>query len=289
MRITFFVNPHAGKGRAGAIAKSATAHYSSLGHQITVIEEDSLERANDKLRTNLAVFPPERVIVVGGDGNVHWSLQELAHSSSALQVIPTGTGNDFARHHGFIKSGSPVIAKSQRSIDLGLISYGSEKRYFGQILSTGFDSLVNKRANEMKYLRGRIKYTVATILELRSFTPLRYSLTVDGKKRTVEAIMVAVGNGDSYGGGMKLIPEANPSDGKLDLFILHAVSKWELIKVFPKIFSGRHVTHPAVEIRRVKRVIIDSDALVYADGEYVTRGKVAIEIDPAALLLVDQP
>ncbi len=289
MRITFFVNPNAGKGHSSSVAKDAASQYSSMGHQITVIEENSLSHAKNELEINLAVFPPDRVVVVGGDGNVHWSLQGLAHSPSALQVIPMGTGNDFARHHGFVKKLSLTNSSSKRPIDLGRISYDNEQRYFGQILSTGFDSLVNKRANEMKYLRGRIKYTVATILELRSFTPLRYSLTVDGKKRTVEAIMVAVGNGDSYGGGMKLIPKANSSDGKLDLFILHSVSKWELIKVFPKIFSGRHVTHPEVEIRHVKRVIIDSDALVYADGEYVTQGKVAVEIDPAALLLVDQP
>ena len=283
MRATIVVNPHAGKGRAPGIAKVISERLHRGGDRVTIINENDLDNARLALKKSLAIFPPDRTIVVGGDGNVHWSIQELAGTPSALEVVPTGTGNDFARTHGF--SRKSISRPTKRKIDLGHVTFKDQSRYFGQILSTGFDSAVNQRANNMKWLRGRLKYTMATIAEIRSFAPIKYSLTIDGKRRNVEAIMVAVANGDSYGGGMKLVPHANPSDGELDILILHTVSKWELIKVFPKIFSGRHISHPAVETITAKRIIIDSNALVYADGEYVTQGKITVEIAPAALAL----
>jgi len=289
MRATFLVNPHAGKGRAPQLAHALADNLRSSGHEIAVIEKESLAEAQKSLIENLSVFPPERVVVFGGDGNVHWSVQSLVQSQCALEVIPTGTGNDFARTHNFAKRRAIDPSASKIAIDLGKISYAQGERYFGQILSTGFDSLVNKRANEMKFLRGRLKYSVATLLELREFKPIPYVITVDGKRRSIKAVLVAVGNGDSYGGGMKLIPMANPRDGKLDILILHAVSTFTLLRVFPRIFSGRHVKHPAVEILSGKRIIIDSKALVYADGEYVTRGKITVEVLPAALNIVAKP
>jgi diacylglycerol kinase (ATP) len=286
MRATLFVNPHAGKGRAPALAHSIAHRLRSGGSSIAIIQESELSKALTALREGLAVFPPDRVVVLGGDGNVHWAIQELAHSPSALEVIPTGTGNDFARTHGFTHKRVREEASTTAQIDLGLVQFKGNERYFGQILSTGFDSAVNQRANGMKFLKGRIKYTLATVLELRSFRPMTYTLTIDGKRRVIAAIMVAVGNGGSYGGGMKLIPQANPADGLLDILILHSVSTWELIKVFPRIFSGSHIDHPAIEQIQARRIVIDSKALVYADGEFVTEGKIVVEIKPAALTLL---
>ena len=158
-----------------------------------------------------------------------------------------------------------VVSTPPAAIDLGLV----DSEWFGAVLSTGFDSLVNEKANKMKWPKGPMKYNLAIAMELPKFKPLNYTIELDNQVIETEAMLIAVGNGGSYGGGMKVCPDAVMSDGLFDVMVLRPVSKVEFVRVFPTVFSGKHINHKQVDIYRTKRVSLHAPAVAYADGERI--------------------
>ena len=245
--------------------------------------QDAAIKFNDVIKANSSRI--DGVVVVGGDGMVHMAIQELAGTDIPMALVPAGTGNDFARSLNLnLKDPFSVLELTRNSrpvkTDLGKIS----DRYFADILSTGFDSIVNERANGMRFVKGRMKYNIAILLELSTFKPQTYRFQVDAIKFTTKAMLIAVSNGQSYGGGMRVTPDACVDDGLFDIMILGPVSKIEFLKVFPKVFSGQHVKHPAVKIMRGKKVTIESKAVAYADGERIGALPITAEIASGAIM-----
>jgi len=209
---------------------------------------------------------------------MHIIIQLVVPSQIPFTIIPAGTGNDFVRALGWSLDSldlqlSTVISTKPTSIDLGLV----DGEWFGAILSTGFDSIVNEKANTMQWPKGPMKYNAAIALELPRFKPRHYEIALDDRTISTEAMLIAVSNGRSYGGGMLVCPNANINDGLFDVMVLHPISKLEFMKVFPQVFAGTHISHPAVEIVRSKHVSIESDAVAYADGERIGQLPVAVE------------
>lgn len=279
-------NPASGRGK-GARVLAETLEYLEKNHfRYQVIAASSLEASLSEL-SKVSITEFERVLVVGGDGMVHHVVNELAKSADttiALGIIPAGTGNDFARALGLnIKSPHKNLdlffTMEAISIDLGEVN-GVR---FGAICSTGFDSVVNERANQMRWPTGRRKYDLAMIQELSRFKPRRYQITIDDHRRDVQAMLIAIGNGSSYGGGMKVCPGADFQDGLLDVMILNPVPILEFLRIFPKVYSGRHVSHPQVEVLRGKSIYIDGEAITYADGERIAPTPVHVKVLPKAL------
>lgn len=266
------VNPISGSGKGAKVGREVTGYFASKKESYQVITATNAEKLQANLSTFLERYGHEcrGVICVGGDGLVHLTLQLVVPRNIAFAVVPAGTGNDFARS---LNSQSVdlqqyldhVTSEQPTAIDLGLV----DSEWFGAILSTGFDSVVNERANSMKRPKGPMKYNFAIALELPKFRPLRYQITLDSRVIETEAMLIAVGNGNSYGGGMKVCPDADMTDGLFDVMILRPVSKIEFLKVFPKVFSGEHIQHPSVEIHRTSRVFLDAPAVAYADGERI--------------------
>ena len=266
-KISVVVNPIAGGGHGARIGSQVVEQLRRVGSLGTVVSAASAVETLEETR-RLVVEGTDGVIAVGGDGLVHLVIQALAQTGVGLAVVPAGTGNDFARALG-MPLASPeriierVLTTAAQPIDLGL----ANQRFFGAILSTGFDSMVNERANSMRWPRGRTRYNVAIARELPVFKPRPYRFTIDGETFDTEAMLVAVANGSSYGGGMKICPQAQLHDGWLDVLILKPLSKIEFLRVFPRVYAGTHVNHPAVVIRRARSVEIEADAIAYADGE----------------------
>jgi diacylglycerol kinase (ATP) len=152
------------------------------------------------------------------------------------------------------------------------------------VLAAGFDAVVNERANRMRWPRGQMRYNLATVAELRTFEPLHYVLELDGEQRQVEAMLVAVGNTPSYGGGLRIAEGAEPDDGLLDVVVIHPMSKLELVRTYPGLFRGTHVHHPQFARHRVRRVTVACPGIVgYADGERYGALPLTIECVPGAL------
>jgi len=272
------INPHSGNGRGAKVAEAVINILDQRG-----VAYRSLAAANaPALSHDLAIALDDDeylgVIAVGGDGLAHLVLQTVIPRHIPFAVIPAGTGNDFVRTLGWsLENIEPllerVLTTEPTPIDLGNV----DSEWFGAILSTGFDSVVNERANTLPWPKGPQRYNVAIAMELPRFTPIEYEITCDGTTLRTEAMLVAIGNGKSYGGGMNICPQAQLNDGLFDIVILEPVSKFEFIKTFPKVYSGSHLSHPAVKTLRAKKVTINADAIAYADGERIGPAPISAE------------
>jgi diacylglycerol kinase (ATP) len=265
------INPTSGQGKGAEVGKVVVGYFArnDLNYQIvTGVSAENVRRDLEKfLKTNPSC---SGVICVGGDGLAHLVLQSVVPAQIAFAVIPAGTGNDFVRTLNWPLDKlevqlDKITTEKPTRIDLGLV----DGEWFGAVLSSGFDSVVNERANSLKWPSGPAKYNVAIALELPVFKPSYFEIELDDRSINTQAMLVAVGNGSSYGGGMRVCPDASVNDGYFDVMILKPVSKIEFIKVFPKVYSGRHIHHPEVDIYRTKKIRINSDAVAYADGERV--------------------
>jgi diacylglycerol kinase (ATP) len=202
--------------------------------------------------------------------------------------VPIGTGNDAARALG-VPTSDPIAAATRiatgerRAVDLGR----SGDRWFLTIMAAGFDALVNERANGLRWPSGDLRYTAATMLVLPRFSPLRYTLSLDGEDQELEAMLVAVGNTEFYGGGLQMCAGAVPDDGLLDVTIVTPVSRLELIRMFGKIRTGEHVGHPAFRQLRARSVTIAAAGVTaYADGERLGALPLTVECAPGALQVI---
>jgi len=279
------INPVSGQGKGARIGTHVAGYLNSRGISYEIIIGRNAIDQGDMLQLFLHRYPDcSGVIAVGGDGLLHLVLQKVTPAQVPLAIIPAGTGNDFVRTLGWSLDDvdsilSSVLKSKPRSIDLGLV----DGQWFGAILSTGFDSIVNEKANILSWPKGPNKYNVAIAIELPRFAPRHYEIVLDDRTISTQAMLIAVANGRSYGGGMLVCPKANVSDGYFDVMVLHPISKLEFIKVFPRVFKGTHITHPAVEIVRSKGVSITSDAVAYADGERIGQLPINAQCVPNAL------
>ncbi|MFD7245978.1 diacylglycerol kinase [Streptomyces massasporeus] len=270
--ITLFVNPTAGRGRGARAAQPAASALRAAGFSVrTVLGEDA---ADALVRARAAVEAGTgALIAVGGDGMAGLALRAVAGTRTPLGLVAVGTGNDFARALGLPvrepAAAGRMIADALkcgriRDIDLGQVG----DRWFGTVLASGFDSRVNDRGNRMRWPTGRLKYDLAMIGELAAFRPVPYRIRLDDEVLEVEATLVAVGNGSSYGGGMRICPGADLTDGLFDVTVVGDCSRATLLRVFPRVYRGTHVDHPKVTVLRAAHVEIAAEGVTgYADGE----------------------
>lgn len=283
-RIALLVNPTAGKGRGARLLEPVTAYLRDEGIHVDVVVGRDADEAFDQARDRVA-GGVDGLVAVGGDGLLNLALQVVAGTEVSLGIVPAGTGNDIARALGVplrdpLGAINLVAGGRTRTVDLGR----ANGRWFAGVLGSGFDSMVNERANRMTWPTGRSRYNIAIVAELRTFRPVPYTLELDGEPWKTDAMLVAVGNGPMYGGGMRVCPDADFEDGLLDVTVLGPISKPEFLRVFPTVYKGTHVNHPAVTVRRARDVTLRSDGVTaYADGERVSLLPVHCEAVPQAL------
>ncbi|MGW6508020.1 diacylglycerol kinase [Streptomyces niveus] len=271
--ISLFVNPTAGRGRGARAAQPAARALRDAGYSVRTVlgsdADDALRRAREAVAAGTGAL-----IAVGGDGLVSLALRAVAGTDTPLGVVAVGTGNDFGRALG-LPVRDPAAAgriaadalknHTIQELDLGRVG----GRWFGTVLASGFDSRVNDRGNRMRWPTGRFKYDLAMVAELAAFRPVPYRITLDdGAEREIEATLVAVGNGPSYGGGMRICADAVMDDGLFDVTVVGECSRATLLKVFPRGYRGTHLSHPVVTVHRTARITLAAPGLTgYADGE----------------------
>jgi YegS/Rv2252/BmrU family lipid kinase len=285
-------NPTAGGGRAGRLVAEVVERLAAGGIEAERHETRSLEDA--RLAAREAAGTVDAVVAMGGDGTVGACAAGLADAKpdagTALGVVPAGGGNDAARSLG-LPPDDPLAAAGllprlrRRPADLATVA----GRAYVNVAGAGFDSEVNRVANQrLGWAGNRPRYVGAVLAELVVGRVASFELVLDGRAVELRGWLVAVANGCSYGGGMRVAPRASLDDGLLDVVVIHEIGKLEFLRTFPKVFSGRHVEHPAVAVHRAARVDLDADRTlaVYADGEPAGTLPASFEVRPAAITVL---
>lgn len=276
VNVALLVNPTAGKGRAAKLVAGVTERLRQAGANVSILIGHDADDALTLVRKSVA-DGIDAVVALGGDGMVNIALNAVAGTPTPLGIVPAGTGNDLATTLGLptrdaIAAAGLVADRLTGSGAWPMDAIRVGEKWFGCVLGAGFDSRVNDRANTLRWPKGRQRYNIAMVAELRVFKPLPFTITIDDEPPWhTDAMMVAIGNAKSYGAGMKICPDADVTDGLLDITVLGPVSKPEFLKAFPKVFKGTHVSHPAVTTRRARQVTIASPGInAYADGEFLS-------------------
>ncbi len=295
-KVGIIVNPTSGKGVGAEVGAATIALLQGAG--VTVVDLSGADQAtaNHSATEAIAQGFIDALFVVGGDGTAQLGVNLCATTDVALGVVSAGTGNDTARALGLHNLELPDLVEkllgtieAPRQVDLmHCIGHGESFWSFGSI-SAGFDALCNARANRMTWPKGPSRYTLAMLAELTSFKPIRYRAVIDGHERNFQAMLCVAANAPSFGGGMLIVPHATVDDGFFDLLILHKISRPELLKVFPKVFKGNHVTHPAVEFVRCRELHLEAISEThgampcFADGEAKGHSPLRITMHPRVL------
>jgi diacylglycerol kinase (ATP) len=287
MKLRLLVNPAAGRGKARRRLVKIRRYLESRrldfdcrlsegpGHLTDLTSELSLRRGGEDIP-----------VVCGGDGTVNEVINGLDGSSPPLGILPCGTGDDIARNLGIprgIPEACDVILNGQvRTLDL--VKAGN--RRFLTIGGAGIDSEVTRRANRSRLpLPGPLLYSWAVLLALFSFRPRRFTITADGRRYEGRLMFAAVANAPVYGGGMRLSPDSLMDDGRMEICIVEAMGRLELLGNFPKIFRGTHLAHPKFRVLQSRRARIESreEAEFYADGEFHQLLPIDVAVLPGAL------
>jgi len=283
VKVNLFFNPAAAAGRSAMRLGATLAHLRTLGAQVELHRPPSAQAAQQEMRELAGVA--ERLIVVGGDGMVHQAANALLGSSTVLGIISAGTGNDAVKSLGLsgdIDEACQAALRDPLAIDM--ISSGAGVAV--TIATAGFSVSVNDRANEMKRMRGSAKYTLSSLMTLPKLETHELTLVLDGRQFDVEANLVAVANTQYFGGGMKIAPDAEVNNGKLDVVVIGPASRLAFGAMLPLVFTGRHVSSSYVQTHRAATIEIRGEAIdVRADGEPFGTLPSSFVVKPKSLLV----
>jgi diacylglycerol kinase (ATP) len=290
--VAVLANPTAGKGRHRGLLPAITARLATDGREIRLLEARTAAEAEAACRTAVD-GGAGALVAVGGDGTLHLALQAVAGTQTPLGIVPAGTGNDFAACLDLPTdplAAADAIAVALRDgtvrrVDLAhLVGGDGTQRWYGAVLGAGFDAIVNERANAMRWPRGARRYDIAIVAELVRLRPRHYTMRLDGVTHELDAVLVAVGNTARYGGGMRICPDADPTDGLLDVVVAGPISRTTLMRIKPRVYAGTHVRHRKVASYRASTVELAAEGITaYVDGERACPLPVTVTSRPAAL------
>ncbi|MCF6523204.1 diacylglycerol kinase family protein [Streptomyces sp. JJ36] len=287
--ITLFVNPAADRGRAAHAPEPAARVLRAAGFAVRTVAGRDAAEGLDRARAAVA-SGTSALVGVGGDGLASLAFRAVAGTGVPLGLVAAGTCNDFARTLGLPlrdpRAAARVIAGALRdgrirSTDLARVG----ERLYGTVLGAGFDSRANARGNRMRGPLGPLRYDLAALAELAALRSVRFRITLDGgKPRELDTTLVAVGNGPSYGGGMRICPGARPDDGLLDVTVVRACSRRTLLRLLAGVRRGTHLGNPAVDVHRAHTVALEAPGVTaYADGEPVGPLPLTVRSVPGAV------
>lgn len=288
MHLKLIYNPTAGRGKARKHVRFVEGHLRTRGARVDC-EPSTGPEDLVRIAAEASASPYDRIVVCGGDGTLNLAVREFDLARGTLALIPTGSGDDFARVTGvprdIRRACDNVLDGAVREIDVAL---ANGLRYLG-VAGLGFDSEVAEYANRnVRFLRGSFVYLYAILRVLPKFTPRHVVLRTENGTREEQIMFAAVGNTRQYGGGIRITPAAILDDGMLDLCLVHRTTRAQLLKTLPRAYVGAHVTSPFVETARGRQFHFASEVsmAVYADGEPLTRTPVSFGLAPQRLKFV---
>lgn len=283
MRVRLYFNPAAGRGRARKTAARIVEELRRRGVSVETHESRGAQHLTD-LATTAGGDDDDRAVILGGDGTLHHFVRGFPLDKT-LAIVPSGSGDDFAKllgiPHDVRRTCDVLLGDKVRPVD---VAVANGTRYLG-VAGVGFDSIVARHANGVRFLRGSLVYLWSIFRVLPQFEAKQLRVTLDGQVLDREMMFAVVANGTSYGGGIRIAPAAAPDDGRLELYLTLRCSKTELLKTLPKSYVGKHVSSSFVEHHSGTTIRFEADEKLelYADGEYVTTTPVEITLAPQRL------
>ncbi len=289
--IGVLVNPAANRGRGNLVGNQVFELLEQAGVAAVSLTSESASAAKTKAEQLIANQELAGVIAVGGDGTAQLGVNICVPNQVPLGIVPAGSGNDQARELNIPLDDIPAAVaniveslQTPRRVDVMKVKNPTREFWSFGSISAGFDALCAKRANGLRWPKGPNSYVAAMLLELPSFKPIRYVLEADGVKREISAMLCGVANVKNFGGGMKISPQSEVTDGELEVFILHEVSRPKLLKIFPTVYAGEHIKYSEVEIFKARSVRISNDSFpMTCDGELVGEAPFSVEVHPGGL------
>ena len=284
--IHLIVNPHSAKGRTGRIADTVIEWCAAKKLDLIRMDTSGARHA-----TELACSLDGRariIAVLGGDGTLNEVVNGVQGKETILALLPSGTGNDFAKVLGIAsaRAGVEALAAGRvRLVDLARVSIDTAsganiERLFINAVGIGFDAAVAYRVARVRFGRGMIPYLVGVLATLRSYRGVQASIRIGDTVRNTSLFLACFGNGRSSGGGFALTPRAEIDDGMLDLCYARDMKVWRVLQVLPKALSGTHLSAPEVGYERLStaEIRLDAPLPVHADGELLTQEALRVRV-----------
>jgi YegS/Rv2252/BmrU family lipid kinase len=286
MPLALLVNPSAAHGRALKLLPEVEAALDARRVPFRVARTRGLEDGVE--RAMIAAEAGEIPVVLSGDGLIGAIGGALAGSETPLGILPAGRGNDLARTLGIPSDPAGAVATlldgHTTRIDVG---EANGKRFLG-IASAGLDSEANRLANETRLLRGNLVYAYAGFRSLAAWKPARFTIGVGEERIRMTGYSVAAANNSTFGGGMRLAPDADLRDGEFDVVTIVEHPRWKYAINLHKVFSGAHVEMDEVRVFRTARLELSASRpfAMYADGEHLTDLPATLRVLPRALSVI---
>ncbi len=288
MRITILLNPSARHGRARHLLEGALEVFRRHAVDFEVRESQSPQHLIE-LAHRAREQKPDLIVSAGGDGTHHYVLNGLFGSATPLGLIPIGRGNDFAKGIGMPRdpraAATALLNGQVREVDLARVG----PVVYGCVAGVGFDSTVNRYANErVRWLSGTLAYVWSLLYCLKDYRPEPLEITADEESFSGEVAFALVGNNSSYGGGIRLAPRAKLDDGLLDVCIIPSMGRLELLRWIPRAYRGEHLRHPRIKYFQARKITLRTTSRMelFGDGEFLQELPATIEVVPRALRVI---
>lgn len=286
MRVTILHNPASGRRKGRRRFAQAVEVLRHAGVEPDIRESRSAQHLVELAR-QAKEASPDVVVSAGGDGTHHYVINGLLGSQIPLGILSLGTGNDWAKGLGIPvddprAAATVLLEGAPRLVDLARVG----DSFYHCIAGVGFDSIVTRFANEeVQWVNGPARYAWAILRCLRSYRPYPLEIHSETQSFSGEVIFATIGNNRSYGGGVTMAPRARMDDGLLDVCIVPAMSKLELLRWVPAAYRGEHLAHPRMGYFQARKLTLNSPCRleVFADGEFIQDLPAIIEAVPNAV------
>lgn len=285
MNLHVIYNPNSGKRRGEKLSPIILDALKRAGHSVTPYRTLHRLHAMD-IAKHLELQPEDAVLSVGGDGTAYEVLngimQNPAPKHPVFGIIPVGTGNSFVKDLGMKKwedGLKAVLAGKTQAVDIVRFITEGETNYFMNALGFGLVADVCIFADKVKKVMGSSSYTVGALKEIMQFKAHKTKLTVDGEVHEFNGVFTNFSNSCIIGGNMKISPFSVIDDGIIEAVILEDMPKGEIIKAFPTIYDGQHLSNPNVKVFRGKHFLVETDPPKFCNPEGEIFGVTPLELD----------
>ena len=270
MKLTVIANPYAGRGRVKPFLRSFLSSAEAAGQDLDFVLTEAPGHAIELGRR--VVDSTDAVCVIGGDGTVHEVVNGLMPNPVPIVVIPSGSGDDFAKIVGCPRSFEELVSVVSDGVGVRLDVVDCGFRYSVNSCGLGFEAQVTRNSRSIRYLKGLPLYLLAVAKAMANFSCPRLTIKFDGGEVfRGERLLVSVGNGVSAGGGFFLTPDAVPDDGLIDVCMVDKMGRAKMLQLLPLSLKGTHTGRPEVTMGRTRSLTVTSDGPlhVHIDGEYL--------------------